>query len=329
MRRPVQPLEWSKLGQVFSVSSSWTFSHAQVPFAVLRNGKVCVYVASRSMDRFDLPEASVTVVEIDEEDFPDFSRARIRRLSIADGYLGSFFENGAMPGSIARVDGKDFLYFTGWSRRVTVPYNLEIGALLVEDSSAVSHLVHPGPLLSKAWNDPFTQAHPIVFRHNGMYMMVYQSGFGWLPRDSSQEILYRLRLATSVDGLAWDRSDSFAVPTTLDNECQTSPTILQVGDLYLMYFAYRAPTHFRDGGRNAYRLGAAISEDLRSWTRISDPSLPESRADDWDSQMVTYPRFFQTKKGVFLFYCGNGFGKFGFGLAQLSTSQQEISRVIV
>lgn len=325
----VQSLEWSKIGLVFHVAPSSEYSHAQVPFPVLRDGKVRVYFASRSMDQFGLPQANISSVEIDEALFPDFSLAQERLLQVNKRDLGSFFESGLMPGSVALIGEEEVLYFTGWSRRVTVPYNLEIGCLSLGGPNVPIKPRYPGPILSKAWNDPYTQAHPIVFRLGDLYMMLYQSGYGWLQGNESPEILYRLRTATSEDGLNWRRSDDFAVPTVIDNECQTSPTILQVGDLYLMYFAYRAPTEFRDGGSGGYRLGAAISKNLSSWNRIPDPNLTVSKTEDWDSQMVTYPRFFQTKKGTYLFYCGNQFGKSGFGLAQLESRLEETLNVIV
>lgn len=329
MSKVVQNLEWLKIGQVFQLAPSAEFSHAQVPFPVLRDGKVKVYFASRSQDQFGLPQADISSVEIDEALFPDFSLAQSRRVHVTKGDLGSFFENGLMPGSVALVGEEELLYFTGWSRRATVPYNLEIGCLSVLGQNVSLKPGYPGPILSRARNDPFTQAHPIVFRNKNLFIMLYQSGYGWLPGNESPEILYRIRTATSTDGFNWSRSNDFAVPTLIDNECQTSPTILKVGDLYLMYFAYRAPTEFRDGGTGGYRLGAAISKNLASWSRISDPDLTVSKTEDWDSQMVTYPRFFQTKKGTYLFYCGNNFGKSGFGLAQLSTSLEETLKVVV
>jgi len=329
MSRLVETLDWSKLGQVFSITPSPKFSHAQVPLPVLRDGKVRVYFASRSHDHFGLPEAAISSVEINEASFPDFSQGECRRLHTMKGNLGSFFDSGVMPGSIALIGDEEVLYFTGWSRRVTVPYNLEIGCLSVREPSGLLKPRYQGPILSKAWNDPYTQAHPIVFRHNDLYRMLYQSGYGWLPGNESPEILYRIRAASSTDGINWNRSTDFAVPIVIENECQTSPTILQVGDMYLMYFAYRAPTKFRDGGTEGYRLGAAISADLATWRRIPDPSLTVSKTEDWDSRMVTYPRFFQTTKGLFLFYCGNNFGKFGFGLAELTTRVEETLKVVV
>jgi len=37
----------------------------------------------------------------------------------------------------------------------------------------------------------------------------------------------------------------------------------------------------------------------------------------WDSEMLAYPFFYKHNEKVYMFYNGNGFGKSGFGYAEL------------
>ena len=37
----------------------------------------------------------------------------------------------------------------------------------------------------------------------------------------------------------------------------------------------------------------------------------------WDSEMICYPHIAKIDNKIYLFYCGNEFGKNGFGVAEL------------
>ena len=64
-------------------------------------------------------------------------------------------------------------------------------------------------------------------------------------------------------------------------------------------------------------MGYAYSKDLVEWTRDDSKvgiGLSES---GWDSQMIAYPYITQIHDKYYMFYCGNDFGKEGFGYAEL------------
>ncbi len=65
----------------------------------------------------------------------------------------------------------------------------------------------------------------------------------------------------------------------------------------------------------AYRIGAATSEDGVNWTRAIEEFGLDRARDGWDSEMTCYPALFRHRDRLWLAYNGNSFGATGFGLA--------------
>ena len=86
------------------------------------------------------------------------------------------------------------------------------------------------------------------------------------------------------------------------------PSVLRDGRGYLMWFSERTR-------RRPYRLGAARSEDGLVWRRAPQLADLLPAAAGWDSDMVAYPHVFEHGGERWMLYCGNGFGRTGFGLA--------------
>lgn len=83
-----------------------------------------------------------------------------------------------------------------------------------------------------------------------------------------------------------------------------------------MYFCYRHGLDFHAPGKG-YRIGYATSDDLVSWVREEGDPIVSGSENDFDSDMVSYPHHFLIGSRRYLAYLGNGFGKAGFGLAEL------------
>lgn len=71
------------------------------------------------------------------------------------------------------------------------------------------------------------------------------------------------------------------------------------------------------GAAGPYRIGCAESADMLSWSRDDSKAGIAPSVSGWDSDMVCYPHVVRVGDRHLMFYCGNGFGASGFGVAEL------------
>jgi predicted GH43/DUF377 family glycosyl hydrolase len=148
--------------------------------------------------------------------------------------------------------------------------------------------------------------------------MFYLAGTKWINYNGKPEIIYKNRLATSIDGINWERHNKNIISDILDeNECQAGPDVFYKDELYHMYFIYREGLDFRTIPGRGYKIGYAYSKDLINWTRDDDNAGIEYSKEGWDSTMHHYPHVFELDGKYYMTYNGNEFGKYGFGLAIL------------
>jgi sucrose-6-phosphate hydrolase SacC (GH32 family) len=98
--------------------------------------------------------------------------------------------------------------------------------------------------------------------------------------------------------------------------CQASPDVIYKNGRYHMFFCYKYSINFRNNKRG-YRIGYAYSDDLKTWTRDDSNVGIDISQEGWDDQDISYPTVFELNNQIYMFYIGNTFGKYGFGLAKL------------
>lgn len=310
--------KWEKKGLIFSPTNSlheWMSEYAQCPFTLTLQDRVRVYTSTRSLiDENGNYTARSGYVDLNKQNISeviDISDSPIVGL----GGSGEFDQFGSMAGSVVYFNNKYYLYYCGWQRLVSVPYNWAIG-LAVSDDGKNFQRYGNGPIVGATSEEPYLQACPIVKIVNGVWHMWYLSGLKWLESNSKKESMYQLMHATSTDGINWNRNGQPILPEAVEYECQTSCSIIEIDDKYHMWFSYRHGLDFRNKDRG-YKIGYAWSDDLETWHRndsMAGISLSES---GWDSEMVCYPHVAEVEGKIYMFYCGNDFGKGGFGYAEL------------
>ncbi|MFN0063710.1 MAG: hypothetical protein ACKVPX_14485 [Myxococcaceae bacterium] len=312
---------WKKLGRVFSPQEAnapgWMSEFAQAPATLIEADHVRVYFSCR-------PPADANGQYVSRSAYVDLDKAnlfRIRGLSeqpiLPLGATGTFDEFGTYPVSVIRVGEKLRAYYAGWTRCESVPFNVAIGVAESTDGGQTFTKLGPGPVLSYSPDEPFVVSGPKIRRFDGRWVLFYIAGKLWKRVEGRPEPVYRIRMATSDDGLNWQRHNKDLIPVRLEaDEAQASPDVFFKNGKYHMFFCYRYSEGYRSKERG-YRIGYAWSRNLVDWTRDDAKAGLDVSQEGWDSEMVSYPHVFENNGRTYLAYLGNQVGRYGFGLAEL------------
>jgi hypothetical protein len=310
-------LTWKKKGLIFSPDANypWMHSHAQCPYPLLLDKIIRVYFSTREAYHNGLSRAYGGYVDLDRNDLTKVIDIAVLPLTPL-GRLGEFDEFGSMPGSVIRINHNYLLYYCGWSRSTSTPYNWAIGVAESDDAKQFTRCGN-GPILGPTINEPYLQACPIVYEFDhGKFEMYYLSGVKWISAGEKLESQYLLMRATSDDGFIWRRDGIPLLPISVEHESQTSAAIFEYGGKYHMLFSFRYGLDFRTTPSRGYRIGYAWSKDRIIWHRDDSKAGLTCSDQGWDSLMVSYPHILRIDGKLIMFYCGNDFGKAGFGIAE-------------
>lgn len=317
-------MKWRKLGRIFDPEAHGLLEkfvgYAQGPQALVFNDFVRVYFSTRTLDKQGKFLSHVIFADF-TKDFKTVVNVHLDPV-IALGDLGCFDEHGIFPMNVLwdREKKAVLAYTTGWTRRVSVSVDASIGLAISQDLGYTFEKVGSGPVLSTSLHEPFLVGDAFVKEINGMFHMWYIHGIRWIKESptANPDRVYKIAHATSQDGIEWTKEERQIVADIGDeNECQALPTVIQIDGLYHMFFCFRNVFGFREGSVGTYRIGHAVSKDLVDWTREDDSMGIEVSSTGWDSEMLAYPHVFEMDGKVYLLYNGNGFGKYGFGIAVL------------
>lgn len=315
---------WKKLGKVFDPREvkgrSWLHEFAQAPSVLVFDNFIRVYFACRPKPDENGQYVSYSAfVDLNRKDLfeiVDVAQNPILKL----GKRGTFDEFGTYPASVIRVGESVVAYYGGWTRCESVPFNVAIGMATSNDNGVSFKKAGDGPILSHSVNEPFVLSGPKIRRFNNRWYLFYIAGSKWIANNGKPEPVYKIRMATSDDGVNWVKEDKDLIENKIEeNEAQASPDVFYYDNKYHMFFCYRYSLNFR-GKEQGYRIGYASSEDLINWERDDTKAGIDVSDEGWDDEMISYPHVFELDGNVYMFYLGNHVGKYGFGLAQLQTS---------
>lgn len=306
-------MKWIKKGLIFKPDSNfgWMNSHAQVPTALLLNDRIRVYFATRPKQNLSL----TTYLDLDIHDLNNIIQINEKPI-LELGHTGAFDEHGIMPSSVIYHNGLVFLYYSGWQRCLSVPYNNYTGLAISEDGGTTFRKYSPGPIIDRKPFEIYSATSPFVFIKNKIWHMWYSSGIEWMEINGKLEHCYDIKYAMSYDGIKWEQTGMVAIPQKNIGEAITKPTIIELNEKYYMWYSYRGSSDFR-GGFDSYRIGLAESRDLESWIRKDEKSGIDISEIGFDSEMIAYPNVILLNEKYILFYNGNNFGYDGILLAKL------------
>lgn len=312
---------WKKLGKVFTpqevTGRPWLKEFAQAPATLIMDDIVRVYFSCRPpVDEKGQYVSYSAYVDLDRADL--FKVRQVAEQPILSlGGLGEFDEFGTYPVSVARDGELVRAYYAGWTRCESVPFNVAIGSAVSRDGGKTFQKLGNGPVLSYSPDEPFVLSGPKIRRFDGRWYLFYIAGRKWKMVDGRAEPVYKLRLATSEDGIQWTKLNKDLVESRVEeDEAQASPDVFYANGKYHMFFCYRYSSHYR-GRQNGYRIGYASSHNLIDWVRDDAKAGIDVSEQGWDAEMISYPHVFELDGKTYMAYLGDQVGRHGFGLAVL------------
>ncbi len=295
---------WAKRGRIFVPDDSldWLRTHAALPCtASVNDSGFDVYFSGRDaanrahVCRFKCDPADPTHTALDPNPV------------LSPGSLGAFDDSGVTVSCVVQHDGQWWLYYTGWSLGVTVPFYLAIG-LAVSNDGKTFERASEAPILGRTAIDPYMVASPAVLHDNGRWRMWYVSCQRWEETVEGPKHYYHIRHAESRDGIHWESDGRVCID--FENEAEYAfgrPCVVRDATGYRMWYCVRG---------DAYRIGYAESDDGLVWQRKdAEAGITESES-GWDSAMTAYPWVLDANGSRWMLYNGNDYGKSGIGLAE-------------
>lgn len=302
LRRP-----WRKRGLVAiePPASSWRHSHAALPVVELTDAdQPTVYFCARDeAGRSRIARGALSLEQ-------PVARLAVESQPVLDlGSMGAFDESGVTTSCVVADGSHRFLYYTGWSRGVTVPFYFYAGLAISEDGGRSFARHSRAPVLERDATDPYLTASPWVLIDNGRWRMWYVSCVRWEVGESGPRHYYHIRHAESRDGITWRRTGHVCIDFATSAEHAFGRPCVRRGDdgIYRMWYSYRGAS---------YRIGYAESRDGLAWTRHDAAAGIDVSPDGWDSEMIEYPAVFAWHGRDLMLYNGNDYGRTGLGLAE-------------
>lgn len=313
--------KWKKLGKVFTPQEvegrSWLKEFAQAPSTLVFDDFVRVYFSCR-------PPPDENGQYVSYSAYVDLERANLFNVQhvskqpiLTLGGLGQFDEFGTYPVSVIRNGATVYAYYAGWTRCESVPFNVAIGMATSDNDGDSFTKLGCGPILSYSPDEPFVLSGPKIRRFNNIWYLWYIAGRKWKVVEGKAEPVYKIRMATSIDGIYWNKVNKDLIASRIeDDEAQASPDVFFANDKYHMFFCYRYSSNYR-GKENGYRIGYASSTNLIDWVRDDAKAGIDVSEAGWDDEMISYPHVFELDGRIYMAYLGNQVGRYGFGLAEL------------
>lgn len=299
---------WLKRGLLYSPPADGLHprlkTHAANPCPVHMEGDVYRVLYN---GRDDQNRSSIGAVDIDivTRDVIHVHREPLFTPADEPGY----FRDGVSIGNVYSVSGRRYLSFMGWHLLPDGRWRGEIGRLELCADFSLKALGH-GPLLPCRGLEAVSLSYPwVIALPQSGYRMWYGSTVTWDAGNG--EMVHPLHSAFSENGHDWTREGPAIEAGTGRAQAFGRPSVIQSQDgQFDMWVS------FRGGGGDTYRIGHASSRDGKSWRwcGLQNGLMPSK--DGWDSEMVEYPCVFDDGGKRYMLYCGNRFGRTGFGLAE-------------
>ena len=192
-------IRWLQRGLLLPapVTLTWASSHAALPHAhPLEDGRIRLFFSSRD----ERGRSHIGRAEIDLASAGGAAHV-FDEAVLHPGPLGAFDDSGVVR-HVSSGGSRRFLYYTGWSRGVTVPFYLPPAR--DQRRRGPFERLSAAPLLERSAVDPFVTASPFVLVEDDRWRMWYVSGRdGVACRQAASSLQHPVR--ELADGITWQR----------------------------------------------------------------------------------------------------------------------------
>jgi hypothetical protein len=309
---------WKNLGFVFAPNNmnEKLFSHTTPVSPILLDNSIRVFYSPRTKsDSLGNSVSYISYVDLDRSDPRKI--LYIAQEPVMDlGSSGSFDEHGTMVAEVINVEGRLFMYYMGWQRSDSgsIPYKVKLGLAISDDQGKSFLRYSTFPLIDVDEIDPISIGNVAIRHEHGSWRMWYTSYTRWEFGGEKPTPEYEIKYATSLDGLKWEKTGIVCLEEDELGGVATPTLWFSIDNSYYLWYGYRKPFEL-DGTVGKYKIGFAHSYDGVEWQRKNGDFKFDSSGQDWDREMICYPALLPVGTKLYLFYCGNQFGKTGFGVA--------------
>lgn len=299
--------KWVKRGRIFipKGQASWVITHGMLPTPYyLHDDLYRIYFSGRDKHN----HSAIGYVEIDIKNPIKILRfSKIPVLTL--GSIGSFDDSGVSPLCLVPYGKKLYLYYLGWNKGSQVKVSEVSGLAISKDDGLTFVRYSNAPILDRTSNEPYLiLAITSILVENGIWRMWYDGCDGWINKRLPH---YNIKYAESKNGIVWKRKGYTAVDYEYPFESRVSKAcVINEDKKYKMWYCYAID-------KSGYRMGYAESDSGVHFIRKDKQVGISVSKTGWDSEMICYPSVFVHKNKKYMLYCGNGYGKTGFGYATL------------
>jgi len=299
-------LRATALGRVLSSDDGpdWMASHASYATPIeLDADTIRVFFVSRD----DANRGAVGWIDVKSQDPRSVIQVCDRPVLI-HGQPGTFDDRGISLGHIVPIDGRLWLYYMGWNTVGDGSFRNSIGLAISTNLLGTSfERFSIGPILDRNRFDAYTLSYPYVRRTDLNWLMYYGSSKAATERQ--EDMQHILTCATSSNGREWMPTGRKVIGLEPGEYGLSRPWLADLGGRNFMLYSIR---------RAQYTIGVSqIAPDGMPGKRVTRDLLAGGTS-DWDGEATCYPAVINIARKSYLFYSGNGYGRTGFGVAELT-----------
>lgn len=289
--------------------NKWWKSHTMAPSAIYWQGKIRVFIGAWDEN----PVSRITYIDLDPVDPTKVLNVKEDSPVLDIGEDGMFDDNGVFPAHANVIDGKIYLYYTGFQTGVKVPH-YNFGGLAISEDGENFQRVSKAPLLDRADEGLLVRAGQSVLKEGEIFRTTYSIGSGFTYVGGKERPTYDVCYQESSNGIDYSKKGIQIVSADHSVEHGLGrPQIIKINEKYFTFYTRRMIDM-------KYFLGAASSLDCKTWEKEESLFYEVVHSENgFDSEMIYFPSvvYIPDTDKYLLFYCGNGFGKTGIGFMEL------------